>query len=188
MKKIAVIYSSGFGHTEMVARAIFEGVKLTVDVEAALFKAEDFNRNNISELNQFDAMIFGSPTYMGSISAKLKQFMEDSGALWLKRQWKNKIAAGFTNSGSQSGDKLNSLIQMTVFAAQHAMIWVGVEDLAGNSTSNGSVNDINRIGSYLGVMTQSNNDQGPDVAPIKSDLETAKRFGSRIAEITKAFN
>jgi len=45
---------------------------------------------------------------------------------WLEQRWKDKIAAGFTNSASQSGDKLSTLLQLTVFAMQMGMIWVGV--------------------------------------------------------------
>ena len=188
MKKIAIIYHSGFGHTEVLANAVLEGVKSVLNINAKIFKVEDFNKENIAELNDFDGMIFGSPTYMGSASAKFKQFMEDSGGIWYQRNWKNKIAAGFTNSASQSGDKLNVLVQMAVFAAQHAMLWVGVEDLGGNNSSKGSPDDLNRIGSYLGLMAQSNNDEGADKAPRKSDLETAKRFGARVATITLKFN
>jgi NAD(P)H dehydrogenase (quinone) len=188
MKKVAIIYHSGYGHTEVVARAVLKGASSNQNVQAEIFKAEEFTKENIDKLNDFDAMIFGSPTYMGSVSAKMKQFMEDSSGTWYKRDWKNKIAAGFTNSGSMSGDKLNSLVQFAVFAAQHAMIWVGVEDLGGNNSTKGSNEDINRIGSYLGLMTPSNTDQGPDQAPIASDLKTAEHFGARIAQITTQFN
>lgn len=188
MKKVAIVYHSGFGHTEVLAKAVLDGAKSVQNIQAEIFKAEDITRENINQLNDFDAMIFGAPTYMGSLSHQMKKFMEDSSNIWYKREWKNKIAGGFTNSGSQSGDKLNSLIQFAVFAAQHAMILVGVEDLPGNNSSKGSVDDLNRLGSWLGLMSQSNSDEGADKAPRKSDLETAKKFGARIAEITSKFN
>ena len=188
MKKVAIVYHSGFGHTEVVAKAVLEGAQSVENIQAEIFKVENFNNENINQLNDFDGIIFGSPTYMGSASAKFKQFMEDSSKIWYQRDWENKIAAGFTNSASQSGDKLSTLTQMAVFAAQHAMIWVGVEDIGGNNSSTGSVDDLNRIGSYLGLMAQSNNDEGADKAPRKSDLETAKRFGARVANITLKFN
>ena len=56
---------------------------------------------------------------------RLKEFMEKSSRKWYEQKWKNKITAGFTNSHSLSGDKLNYLMQLVVFAAQHGMIWVG---------------------------------------------------------------
>ena len=91
------------------------------------------------------------------------------------------------NSASQSGDKLNTLTTLAIFAAQHGMIWVGNDLLPGNNNSKGSVEDLNRIGSYLGSMAQSNADQGPDQSPIASDLSTAEHLGQRIASVTARF-
>lgn len=99
--------------------------------------------------------------------------------------WKNKIAGGFTNSGSQSGDKLNSLTDLAVFAMQHAMIWVGLDLLPGNNHSKGSVGDLNRLGAFLGAMAQSNVDEGPDLAPPTADRDTAEHYGRRVAEVAK---
>jgi multimeric flavodoxin WrbA len=99
-------------------------------------------------------------------------------------QWKNKIAAGFTNSGNMAGDKLHTLVDIALFAAQHGMIWVGLAEYGGWNTSKGSSEDINRLGSWLGAMSQSNNDEGPDVTPCASDLRTAEVLGRRVAEVT----
>ena len=97
---------------------------------------------------------------MGSVSAAFKKFMDDSSKAWFGSAWKDKLAAGFTNSGSQSGDKLNSLIQLMVFANQHGMLWVSLGLMPGNNNSKGSVDDLNRLGSFSGAMSQSNVDQG----------------------------
>jgi len=114
--------------------------------------------------------------------------MEDSvKAAWRDLKWRDKIAAGFTNSGAQHCDKLNSLIAMALFAAQHGMIWVGLDMFPGNASSTSSVNDLNRHGAWLGAMAQSNNDQGPDLTPGESDLKTAAYLGQRVAEITSRF-
>ena len=95
--------------------------------------------------------------------------------------WKDKLAAGFTNSSSQSGDKLNTLIQLSVFAAQHGMNWVSLGLLPGNNSSQGSPEDLNRIGSYLGAMAQSNADEGAEVTPPQADRATAEVLGARVA-------
>ncbi|MCZ7653449.1 MAG: flavodoxin family protein, partial [Rhodocyclaceae bacterium] len=95
--------------------------------------------------------------------------------------WKDKLAAGFTNSGSQSGDKLNSLIQLMVFANQHGMLWASLGLMPGNNNSKGSVDDLNRLGSYSGAMSQSNVDQGAE-GMLESDLKTAAHLGRRVAE------
>ena len=59
--------------------------------------------------------------------------------------------------------------------------------LPGNNNSKGSVNDLNRLGSFLGAMAQANSDEGPDVAPIQSDLLTAEHLGERVATVAKRF-
>jgi multimeric flavodoxin WrbA len=104
---------------------------------------------------------------------------------WMERKWADKLAAGFTNSGSQNGDKQNTLIDIASFAAQHGMVWINLNLMPGNNNSGGSVDDLNRLGSFLGAMAQSNVDEGPDKAPTKADLETAKKLGERVANCAK---
>lgn len=186
MTKIAVVYHSGYGHTGMQAQAVARGARKVAGAEVILLTSEEAQQWEL--LADADAIVFGSPTYMGSASAQMKVFMEASSKLWYSRDWKDKIAAGFTTSASQSGDKLNTLIQFAVFAAQHGMIWVGQDIMPGNNSSTGSVNDLNRLGGFLGAMAQANSDQGPDVAPIASDLLTAEHLGERVATIAKRFH
>lgn len=186
MAKVAIIYHSGFGHTQVVAEHVAKGSASVPGVSAKLYKAADLaspDEGPWAELAAADAIVFGAPTYMGSASAPMKQFMDASSKVWYVRGWKDKIAAGFTNSASQSGDKLATLEQFAVFAAQHGMIWTGGGLLPGNNSSKGSTDDPNRLGSFLGLMTQSNADQGPDVAPPASDRRTAESFGQRVAEV-----
>lgn len=181
-KKVAIVYHSGYGHTKRQAEAVRDGVLRVEGVEALLFHVDQMDESTWSILDDVDAIIFGAPTYMGSLSAPFKSFMDASSKLWFDQKWKDKLAAGFTNSASHSGDKLNSLIQLMVFAMQHSMIWVGLGLMPGNNSSHGSVEDLNRLGAFAGAMAQSNADQGPDVAPLQSDLETASHLGKRVAE------
>jgi multimeric flavodoxin WrbA len=184
MTKLAVVYHSGYGHTEKQAKAVAQGAGKVADVEVTLLNTDEAQQQ-WELLKSVDAIIFGSPTYMGSASAQFKAFMDASSKAWYTRDWQDKVAAGFTTSASQSGDKLNTLVQLTIFAAQHGMIWVGQDLLPGNNSSTGSVNDLNRLGSFMGAMAQANADQGADVAPIDSDLRTAEHLGERVATITK---
>jgi multimeric flavodoxin WrbA len=190
MVTVAVVYHSQYGHTKVVAEAVARGVAGVKDVKAELIPAEDLpppgaNRQlggKWETLNGADAIIFGCPTYMGSISAGLKRVFESSSGLWMKQAWKDKLAAAFTNSGSWHGDKLNTLQDIVHFTMQHSMIWVGLDLLPGANSSKGTVNDLNRIGSSTGVMTQSNVDQGADAVPPENDRQTAERLGQRVAE------
>nr|WP_321445216.1 flavodoxin family protein [uncultured Cohaesibacter sp.] len=181
---VVLVYHSGYGHTEAVANSVAKGVASVEGVTVDLIKADDENKD-WDKLAAADAIIFGSPTYMGSVSAQFKGFMDESSKVWFTQGWKDKIASGFTVSASQSGDKLNTLVQMTVFAAQHGMVWVPTGMAPGNNSTAGSVEDINRIGSYLGMMAQANADQGPDIAPPATDHRTAEHFGAHFATSAK---
>lgn len=183
--QISIVYDSGYGHTARQAQSVAEGVHRVTGAEARLIPVSE-GPIPWDVLEASDAIVFGSPTYSGAPSARFKQFCEDSTkAAWNEMKWRNKVAAGFTNSGAQNGDKLHSLISMTLFAAQHGMLWVGLDLKPGNDTSRGSVHDLNRLGSWLGAMAQSNGDQGPDDTPIKSDLDTAVYLGQRVAETVR---
>lgn len=181
MTRIAIAYHSGYGHTRRQAEAVHAGAAAQAGVEATLYPIDALSEAQWLELDAADAIIFGAPTYMGSVSAKFKGFMDESSKRWFSGAWKNKVAGGFTTSASQSGDKLNTLIQLMVFANQHAMIWVGLDLMPGNNSSKGSVDDLNRLGSFSGAMAQANADQGAD-AMLDSDLRTAARLGARVAE------
>jgi multimeric flavodoxin WrbA len=165
MSKITVVYHSGYGHTKLQAEAVARGA----NAELMSVEAIDWQT-----LETSDAIIFGSPTYMGSVSAQFKKFMDDTGKTWLAQKWKNKIAGGFTNASSMSGDKLNTLIQLTVFAAQHGMVWVGAEHDA----------ETDRFGSCLGAMAQSENAAATPENPPSQDILRAENYGKRIALFT----
>lgn len=180
MSSIAIVYHSGFGHTKVQAEAVAAGAASVAGAEVHLVPVEEAEAKS-AILHAADAIIFGSPTYMGSASGKFKDFMEWSSKTWYGRGWQDKLAAGFTVSASQNGDKLNTLVQLAVFAAQHGMVWIGLDLLPGNNSSKGSVEDLNRLGSFLGAMAQSNADQGPE-AVTNADRKTAEHLGKRVAE------
>jgi NAD(P)H dehydrogenase (quinone) len=186
MARIAIVYHSSYGHTEALARSVQRGALQVADTEALLIPVAEAEER-WDDLHRADAIIFGCPTYMGSASADFKKFTEATAQFWVEQKWKDKLAAGFTNSSSQSGDKLNTLVQQAIFAAQHGMIWVSLGLLPGNNASTASRSDINRLGSFLGAMAQSNNDEGPDAAPPGNDHQTAAILGQRVAETALRF-
>jgi NAD(P)H dehydrogenase (quinone) len=179
---IVIVYHSGYGHTAAQAEAVRKGAASVPGATVELIKVEDAEKN-WELFDKADAIIFGAPTYMGSASAPFKAFMDGTSHRWFEQKWKDKIAAGFTNSGSRSGDKLATLTELFIFAMQHGMIWAGLGLLPGNNSSKGSENDLNRLGSFAGAMAQSNVDQGPEGAPPESDRRTAEHLGKRVAEI-----
>lgn len=186
--RIAVVYHSGRGHTQRVAEAVNAGVGEMPGVEALLLTVEEA-RTRWDDLAAAEAIIFGCPTYMGGVSAAFKEFEEaTSHPVFAKGfAWKDKLAAGFTNSGSRAGDKLSTLMQIAIFAAQHGMHWINLGLPPGHQTSDGSEQDLNRLGFFLGAGAQSNVDQAADIAPPESDLATARHLGRRVAEVTLQF-
>jgi NAD(P)H dehydrogenase (quinone) len=178
---ISIVYDSGYGHTKKQAEAVADRVRRVPGAEAQLIAVAE-RETPWETLGASDAIIFGAPTYNGSLSSRLKKFREDSTKpAWLPMKWRNKIAAGFTNSGAMHGDKLSSLVSMAWFAAQHGMVWVGLDLFASTNR-----NDMNRIGGWLGAMAQSD-DASPEVTPIESNLLTAAHLGQRVAEVAGRF-
>lgn len=183
MPHVAVVYHSGFGHTAVLAKAVERGAKSVPGIETSLIFVDEIDQH-WEKLDAADAIIFGSPTYMGSVSGPFKIFMDKSSSRWFGLKWQNKIASGFTNSGALDGDKLNTLVQMVIFAAQHGMIWVGSALLPKAKNNNGET--LNRLGSSLGAAAQSNN-ESPEVTPPLSDILTAEHLGQRVAQVAIQF-
>ncbi|HEY0757918.1 MAG TPA: flavodoxin family protein [Acidisarcina sp.] len=193
MIKVAIVYSSGHGHTRTVAEHIQRGADAFPGTKTDLMEitSKQLGENGrwsdqsiMERLASADAIAFGSPTYMGSAHGLFKLFLECGFTPWLNQVWKDKIAAGFTNSASRSGDKLIALEQMAIFASQMSMVWVGVGDQPGGNFAATRSTDVNLNGSWLGLMTQSIADGNPETAPYPGDLLTAERFGRRIARTT----
>ncbi len=171
--KIAVIYDTSLGHTEVIAKKIAEGIS-SKGIEIKMFTAKEMNEKPemLDEIESFDGMVFGSPTYMGSVSADFKKFMDSTSQIWYGQKWKDKLAAGFTNSAALSGDKFNTLSTICTFACQHSMVWLS-QGIFPDGT-------VNRLGSWVGLMAQSDNAPS-DVTPPESDKQYAVAFGERIA-------
>ncbi|QPH52670.1 flavodoxin family protein [Pontivivens ytuae] len=191
MAKVAIVYHSGYGHTEKQAEAVAEGAR-DAGAEVEVLKADDLTSPDSGPweaLDSADAIIFGSPTYMGSVSGTFEQFADASSKKWQSAAWKDKLAAGFTNSGSFSGDKVLTLLRMVVLAAQQQMIWISLGQPGAEQIHPGDdPENLNRMGYYLGAAAQSDVDKGPDVVPRASDLASARALGRRVVEIAGKFN
>ena len=184
--QVAIVYHSGFGHTAKQAEAVRRGVEKVARASTLFLTSEDA-QSRWDELTQADAIVFGAPTYMGGASAQFKAFMDATSKLFFDGAWKDKIAAGFTNSAPRSGDKLGTLIQFAILAAQHGMHWINLGLPPANNHSKGSEHELNRLGFFLGAGAQPNADEGPDVSPPQSDLLTAEYLGERVAKVAVQF-
>lgn len=176
---VAIAYHSGFGHTAVLAEAVREGAADT-GATVHLVKVAEITEEQWALLDAADAIIFGSPTYMGTASGAFHVFGEATSKRWATRAWQDKLAAGFTNSGAKSGDKLNTLQFFSVLAAQHGMHWINLGLPSGWHSTTASENDLNRLGFYLGAGAQTDTDRGPD-GVHKADIATAEHLGRRVA-------
>jgi len=183
---VGVAYTSGYGHTRELANAVAQGVTSVPDTLVEMIDVAAITDDGWRILDRCDAIIFGSPTYMGSASGAFHTFAEATSVRWMTRAWQDKIAAGFTNSGSMSGDKLHTLQYFSMLAAQHGMHWISLGLMPGWNTTTASEDDHNRLGFYLGAGAQTWNDQGPE-AVHGADIATAHHLGQRVATHTSRF-
>jgi len=182
MATVAVVFHSGYGHTLRMAQAVADGA----DAELVTIDAEgNLSPGGWDTLSGADAIIFGSPTYMANVSWQFKKFADASSKQWYVQAWKDKLAAGFTSSAGLNGDKLATLNSMFNLAMQHGMIWVSQGLMPSNSKAT-TRKDINNLVSYSGAMAQSPSDGGAgDMS--SGDLETARLFGRRVADVAAKF-
>jgi multimeric flavodoxin WrbA len=177
MTTLVIAYHSGYGHTAQLAKKVAEGVE-KAGAKAVLHNVAELTDQLWADIKAADGVIFGSPTYMANVSAPFKAFMDASSKPWFGQEWKDKIAAGFTNSGSPSGDKMGTLISLATFAAQHSMVWVN-QGIFPNAEGQ------NRLSSWLGLMAQSDNSSAASESnPMPQDQAYAVAFGERVALAT----
>lgn len=180
MKKLAVIYHSGHGHTEHIAFHVAEGARSVAGVEVHVLKAEDVARA-AEGLLAFDGVVFGSPTYLGGVSGPFKTFMDSTGKLWRDLRLKGKLASAFTVSSLPAGDKQSTLLSMFVFAMQHGMVWVGNPVIPEQHQGVPYEEAANRLGSWSGLMAQAGH-SAPADSFVPGDLKGARMFGRNFAQ------
>ncbi len=183
MTLIAIAYFTGNGHTRRLAEVI-AGAATEAGCTTSLVDVEKMTAVEWQELDDADAILFGTPTYMGSAATEFKRFMDDTSDRWSDQVWTDKIAAGFTVATFLGGDKLSTLIQLSVFAAQHCMVWIGQDQIGAPVDKDKP--GINEGGAWLGLAATSSRDKSMMVQP--GDLETARLFGRRIARAVRRWS
>jgi len=187
MTTLSIIYFSGSGHTTKLAEAVQKGAASVPDVNVHLIaiRGEDIiegrfkNDAILAQLDASDAVVFGSPTYMGGPAAQFKAFADATGERWFRSAWRNKLASGFTVSSSPSGDKFSTLQYFQTLAMQHGMVWIGLGEMPMQP------NGVNRLGSYSGATAQAGFDS-PEVAPNAEDKLSGELLGRRVATFAVA--
>jgi NAD(P)H dehydrogenase (quinone) len=182
---LAIAFHSGYGHTAVLAEAVARGAA-AAGADVASIAVDAITDEQWAQLDAADAIVFGSPTYMGTASAAFHAFAEESSKRWFTQSWVGKLAAGFTNSGAKAGDKSSTLDYFVTMAAQHGMHWISLGLQPGWNSTTASENDLNRLGYFAGAAAHSPVDAGPE-AVHKSDIATAEYLGARVAREAAVF-
>ena len=182
MSQIVVVYHSGYGHTQRIAQEVAAGA----DAELLAIDADgNLPEGGWEQLAAADAIVFGTPTYMGGPSWQFKKFADASSKAWFTRAWQDKFFAGFSVSASLNGDKGQTLAYLNTLAAQHGGLWISLGMLPAN-TQAATRNDVNNLGGSVGLLVQAPSDAGADKIP-QGDVDTARKFGERVAAVVGKF-
>jgi NAD(P)H dehydrogenase (quinone) len=187
VSKIAIVYFSGYGHTARQAEAVRAGAQSVANAFVDVYRINDAGGlpgGALEELGLAETFIYGSPTYMGGPAWQFKKFADSSAKAFFARKWKDKLAAGFTNSASVNGDKYSTIQYFWTFSQQHGQLWIGTGLLPANMKANVPA-DLNWTAGFAGALAISPSDASPEEAPQSGDLETAKLLGKRVAEFAK---
>ncbi|MEZ5945929.1 MAG: flavodoxin family protein [Hyphomonas sp.] len=187
MTKVAIVYFSGYGHTVKQAEAVAAGAASVEGADVSVYRLSqegDLTADEFEALASADAIIYGSPTYMGGPAWQFKKFADATSKPWFTQAWKDKIAAGFTNSATVNGDKASTVTYFFTLAQQHGQVWVGTGLLPANTKAHGP-DDVNWTGGSAGALAISPADASPEEAPRKGDLDTARLLGERVAKAAK---
>lgn len=180
MTQVVVAFHSGYGHTRKLAEAVRDGAAEEAGTTALLLDVGTIDEAGWGQLAAAHAIVFGAPTYMAGPSAPFKAFADASSKVWGLQGWKDKVAGGFTCSINMCGDKHGTLQYLANFALQHGMIWVGTGMMPGHPA--GAPDQLNRLGSSVGVAAQAGN-VPPELEPPAGDIATARAYGRRVAKV-----
>src|SRR5216684_2797019 len=154
MAKIGIVFFSGYGHTAHLATSVHAGAAGVTGATAELIeisKEGELPEGAWEKLAAVDAIIYGSPTYMGGPAWQFKKFADASSKAWFRQHWKNKLAAGFTNSASVNGDKFSTIAYFWTLSQQHSQIWIGTGVLPANTKESGPA-DMNWTAGFAGAL------------------------------------
>jgi NAD(P)H dehydrogenase (quinone) len=196
MTKILVLYYSMYGHVETLAKAVAEGVRRVDDVEVAVKRVpelmpeevarkagakldQDAPLATIGELADYDAIIFGTPTRFGNMCSQMRNFLDQTGKLWLAGALVGKVGSVFTSTASQHGGQETTITSFHSTLLHHGMVIVGVP------YSCPALVNMKEItgGTPYGASTLADGDGSR--RPSENELTIARFQGEHVAKIAK---
>ncbi|WP_267358317.1 MULTISPECIES: NAD(P)H:quinone oxidoreductase [unclassified Methylobacterium] len=193
MAKVLVLYYSTYGHVEQMAYAVAEGAReagadVVVKRVPELVPEEVARQSHfkldqaapvatIDELSDYDAIIFGTPTRYGNMASQMKQFIDQTGGLWMKGALVGKVGSVFTSTASQHGGQETTLTSFHTVLFHHGMVVVG---LPYSFQGQGGVEAV-KGGTPYGASTIADGDGSRQ--PSGVELEGARFQGRHVAGI-----
>lgn len=198
--KINIIFHSMYGHIYQMAEAVADGARQVAGAEVKIYQVPETLPPDIlakvgametkkkfahipvaavDNLPEADALIFGTPTRYGMMTAQMRAFLDATGGLWAKGALIGKPAGVFTSSATQHGGQESTILSFHTTLLHHGMIIVGVPYSEPGLSTAGEMSG----GSPYGASTIA----GPDGSrmPTKNELAVARFQGKHVAEITK---
>lgn len=202
-KEIYVVFYSMYGHIYQMAEAVADGARKVEDCKVSIFRVPELMPDEALEksgakeqqkkfehipiikpaqLADADAIIFGTPTRFGNMCSQMRNFLDQTGGLWIKNALVNKIGSVFASTGTQHGGQETTITSFHTTLFHLGMIVVGVP------YEESRILEMNEItgGSPYGASTLAGGDNKRQ--PSKNELEIARYQGKHVAEITKAFH
>lgn len=193
MSKLLVLYYSTYGHIETMANAIAEGARSVDGVEVTLKRVPETMPPEVAakagakldqsapvatpaELADYDAIIFGTPTRFGNMAAQMRNFLDQTGGLWMQGALIGKVGSVFTSTGTGGGNESTILTTIPTLL-HHGMIYVGLPYSAPELTDISEV----RGGSPYGAATIAGADGSRQ--PSEKELSLARFQGKHVAGI-----
>jgi len=194
MTKILVVYYSGYGHTEVMAGAVAEGVREVDGAEVTVKRVAELVPDEVAknsgmkldqdapvadpnELADYDAIIFGTPTRFGNMAAQMRNFLDQTGSLWFKGALVGKVGSVFCSTASQHGGQETTITSFHTTLLHHGMIVVGLPySFEGNTI----MSEISG-GTPYGATTIAGGDGSR--MPSDNELAGARFQGRHVAQI-----
>lgn len=195
MSKVLVLYYSAWGHVEKMAEAVAEGARAVPGTEVTIKRVtelvpEEVAKNSgmkldqpapiatVDELATYDAIIFGTPTRFGNMCAQMRNFLDQTGGLWMKGALVGKVGSVFASTGTQHGGQETTITSFHSTLLHQGMIIVGLPYAFPGLTN---MNEITG-GTPYGASTLANVDGSRQ--PSANELDGARYQGKHVAQIT----
>jgi NAD(P)H:quinone oxidoreductase type IV len=200
MAKVQIIFYSMYGHIYQLAKAEAAGAEEVPDTQVSLYQVQELVPDEALEksgakaareafahipiakpaqLAEADAIIFGTPTRFGNMCAQMRNFLDQTGQLWLKGALAGKVGSVFTSTGTQHGGQETTITSFHSTLLHQGMIIVGVPYTVPELTNMKEITG----GSPYGASTLAGSDGSRQ--PTENELKIARSQGKRVAEIAQ---